>query len=549
MFCNQCEQTAKSVACTAIGGCGKSAEVSALQDALVYALKGLALVVEQAKEEDLVPSDTYPFLAEALFTTVTNVNFDPVALADWIHKAVARRDALKAALAATRTAISANSETSAAEGPVSFIPASDVCALARQGRAHSLSKEAHPDENVRSLQQTVLYGLKGLAAYAFHAAELGYRSPEIDAYLVEALCDLVHYQEGDLGAWVSKALRLGEINYKTMELLDRAHRETFGTREPTEVPLGVKAGKCILVSGHSLPDLEALLKQTAGKGITVYTHGEMLPAHAYPKLKAYPHLYGNYGSAWQDQKKDFARFPGAILMTTNCLQEPHASYSANVFTTAAVGCPGVPHLTGRDFTPVIERALALTGFPEDVPGKTVRVGFMHDAVLARAQSIVELVKQGRIKHFFLVGGCDGARPGRNYYTKFVEQTPADTVVLTLACGKYRFFDKDLGSIDGIPRLLDMGQCNDAYSAVRVALALADAFGVGVNELPLSLVLSWYEQKAVAILLTLFHLGIKNMRLGPTLPAFLTPAVAQYIVDNYGLRPITTPEADLARMLA
>ena len=542
MFCDQCEQTAKSVACTTRGTCGKSAEVSALQDALIYALKGLALVAERAQQEGLFPEDIYPFLAKGLFTTVTNVNFDPEALTEWVHETVSRREELKSELARNKP------EVAFVEGPATFVPAVTPSALVRQGRKHDLNVEASPDENIRSLQHTVLYGLRGMAAYVYHAAELGYREPEVDQYLVEALCDLARYTEGDLGAWVGKALRLGEMNLKTMELLDRAHRETFGTPEPTDVPLGAKAGKCILVSGHDLLDLQALLEQTAGKGITVYTHGEMLPAHAYPRLKAYPHLYGNYGSAWQEQKKEFAQFPGAILMTTNCLQPPQESYSANVFTTAAVGWPGLTHIGGRDFAPVIERALALPGFPEDVPGKSVKVGFMHEAVLANAERIVQLVKEGRIRHFFLVGGCDGARPGRNYYTKFVEQAPSDTVILTLACGKYRFFDKELGSIDGIPRLLDMGQCNDAYSAIRVALALAEAFQVGVNELPLHLVLSWYEQKAVAIFLTLLHLGIKNMRLGPTLPAFLTPAVAQYIVENYGLRPITTPEEDLTAML-
>jgi len=312
--------------------------------------------------------------------------------------------------------------------------------------------------------------------------------------------------------------------------------------------LGVKAGKAILVSGHDFLDLKALLEQTQGKGITVYTHGEMLPAHAYPKLKAYPHLYGNWGTAWQNQKKEFPEFPGAIVMTTNCIQIPLDSYADNIFTTTVVGVPNAKHIEGRDFSQVIERALELPGFPVDVPGKTVHVGFMRNAVLAHAEKIIELVKAGRIRHFFLVGGCDGAKPGRDYYTRFVELTPPDTVVLTLACGKYRFYDKDLGTIDGLPRLLDMGQCNDAYSAVQVALALADAFGVGVNELPLSLVLSWYEQKAAAILLSLLYLGIKNIRLGPSLPAFLSPAVVDHIVKNFNLHLITTPEEDLATIL-
>lgn len=543
MFCYQCEQTARSVACTVKGVCGKSDEVASLQDALIYALKGLALVVDKATEEDAIPNDTYPFMAEALFVTLTNVNFDPQAIKGWIDSSVVRREALKVALTARRP------EQDFPEAPVSFTPAGTVTDLADQGRQHGINTESSADANIRSLQHTVLYGLKGIGAYAFHAAELGYRDDAVDRYFVEALVDLARYNEGDLEAWIGKALRCGEINYKTMELLDRANTETFGTPVPTEVPLGVKAGKAILVSGHDLLDLEALLKQTEGKGITVYTHGEMLPAHAYPKLKAYPHLYGNFGTAWQNQKKEFPEFPGAILMTTNCIQEPQDAYLNNIFTTAAVGWPSVNHVENRDFTPVVERALALPGFASDAPGKTVHVGFMRNAVLSHAEKIIELVKAGKIRHFFLVGGCDGAKPGRDYYTRFVEQAPADTVILTLACGKYRFYDKDLGDIEGIPRLLDMGQCNDAYSAIQVALALADAFQVEVNDLPLTLILSWYEQKAAAILLTLLYLGLKDIRLGPTLPAFLTPDVTKFIVDTFNLHPIATPEEDLATILA
>jgi len=518
-------------------------DVAAIQDAMVHALKGLAIVAEKAAPEGVALGDTSTFLAESLFMTLTNVNFDPEPLASQVHEAVERRDALRAALAKKQPAVTF------AEGPASFVPADTVAGLADQGREHDVNTEASSDPNIRSLQHTVLYGLKGLAAYAFHAAELGYRDDAVDGYLVEALADLARHDEGDLNDWIGKALRCGEINYKTMELLDRGNTETFGTPTPTEVPLGVKAGKAILVSGHDLLDLDELLKQTEGKGITIYTHGEMLPAHGYPKLKAYPQLYGNYGTAWQNQKKEFAEFPGAILMTTNCIQEPQASYVDNIFTRATVGWPGARHIENRDFSAVVERALALPGFPEDAPGKTVHVGFMRNAVLAHAEKIIELVKAGKIRHFFLVGGCDGAKPGRDYYTRFVEEAPADTVILTLACGKYRFYDKDLGSIDGIPRLLDMGQCNDAYSAIQVALGLADAFEVGVNDLPLTLILSWYEQKAAAILLTLLYLGLKDMRLGPTMPAFLTPDVAKFIVDTYNLHPITTPEEDLQTILA
>ena len=543
MFCYQCEQTSKSTACTVRGVCGKEDEVAAIQDALVYALKGLALVAEKAAPAGVVPDDTYPFLEEGLFTTLTNANFDPEALTDWVRKTVERREKIRTALAAKQPGVTFP------EGPATFVAGYTSAAVAEQGRAHDVNIEASSDENVRSLQHTVLYGLKGVAAYAHHAHELGYRDEAVDAYHVEAMADLARFDEGDLNDWLGKAMRCGEMNYKTMELLDRANTETFGVPVPTEVPLGVKAGKAILVSGHDLLDLQELLKQTEGKGITVYTHGEMLPCHAYPLLKQYPHLYGNWGTAWHNQIQEFPKFPGAILMTTNCIREPQDSYFDSIFTRSTVGWPGVTHLDGRDFTAVIDKALEMPGFPEDVPGKTVHVGFMRNAVLAHAEKIIELVKAGRIRHFFLVGGCDGAKPGRNYYTEFVEKSPEDTIILTLACGRYRFYDMDLGSIEGIPRLLDMGQCNDAYSAIQVALALADAFQVGVNDLPLTMVLSWYEQKAAAILLTLLYLGLKDIRLGPTLPAFLTPDVAKYLVDTYNLQPITTADEDLAAMLA
>ena len=495
-------------ACTIKGVCGKEDAVSALQDALVHALKGLALVADKAKAEDLVPADTYPFLAEGLFVTLTNVNFDPEAIAAWIRDTVARRDALKAALRAKQP------DVAFSEAPVAFVPADTTDGLAEQGREHDLNTEASADANLRSLQHTMLFGLKGVAAYAYHAAVLGYRDPAVDEYFVEALVDLARYDDGDLNAWVGKALRCGEINYKTMELLDKANTETFGTPVPTEVPLGVKAGKAILVSGHDLLDLKALLKQTEGKGITVYTHGEMLPAHAYPKLKAYPHLYGNYGTAWQNQKKEFAQFPGAILMTTNCIQKPEDSYFENIFTRAAVGWPGVAHVENRDFSAVIERALALPGFAADVPGKTVTVGFMRNAVLAHAEKIIELVKAGKIRHFFLVGGCDGAKPGRDYYTRFVEQAPADTVILTLACGKYRFYDKDLGDHRGHPAAARHGPVQRRLLGHPGGPGAGRRFEVGVNELPLSLILSWYEQKAVAILSTLLYLGSRTYGSAP-----------------------------------
>ena len=546
MFCYQCEQTAKSVACTMRGVCGKDDDVAALQDALIYSLKGLALVAEKANAEApaAVPADTYGFLAAGLFVTLTNVNFDPEAVKKWVDDTVTRREIIRAALAEK------GADVTIFEAPVAFVPGASYEDIADQGRGHDVNTEASTDVNIRSLQHTVLYALKGVAAYAFHAAELGYEDPEVNMYFVEALSDLARFDEGDLDTWVGKALRCGEMNYKTMALLDKAQTETFGTPVPTEVPLGHKAGKAILVSGHDLGALEAILEQAAGTGISVYTNGEMLPAHAYPKLKKHAHLHGNFGGAWFNQKTDFAAFPGPVVVTTNCIQIPPANtYGDRVYTTNIVGVPGLAHLTGHDFSAVIKQAQAMPGFVEDEPGKTVHVGFMRNTMLDNAEKIIELVKAGKIRHFFLVGGCDGAKPGRNYYTEFVEKAPADTVILTLACGKYRFYDKDLGRIDGIPRLLDMGQCNDSYSAIQVALALADAFKVGVNELPLSLILSWYEQKAAAILLTLLYLGLKDIRLGPTLPAFLTPDVAQFIVDKYQLHPITTADEDLATILA
>jgi len=542
MFCYQCEQTAKSEACTVKGVCGKEDEVASLQDALIYSLKGLALVVEQADPQGLVEPDTYPFLAQALFVTLTNVNFDPDSIASWTHEAVGRRDELKARL------LEKSGFAAFSEPPASFEPAEDVHELADQGRQHGINAEAASDPDIRSLQHAVLYGLKGVAAYTEHASELGYHDPEVDAYLVEALVGLARFDQGSLADWVAKALRCGEMNYKTMALLDRANSESFGTPVPTSVPLGVKAGKAVLVSGHDLADLKALLEQTEGKDIYVYTHGEMLPAHAYPKLKAHGHLYGNYGGAWYKQKTQFPDFPGPVLMTSNCIQIPSDSYADRLYTRAVVSVPGAKHLEDRDFSELVRSALALPGFPDDAPAGEVTVGFMRSAVLAEAEKVVELVKAGKIRHIFLVGGCDGAKPGRDYYTRFVEQTPPDTLVLTLACGKYRFYDKDLGSIDGLPRLLDMGQCNDAYSAIQVALALAEAFGVEVNELPLSLIVTWYEQKAVAVLLALLHLGIRNIRLGPTMPAFLTLGVRRRIFDTLDLKPVTTPEEDLADIL-
>jgi hydroxylamine reductase len=403
----------------------------------------------------------------------------------------------------------------------------------------------NPD--ILALRHTLIFGVKGVAAYADHAQILGQEDEEVFAFIHEALAST---QNRDLGLddWVGLVLKCGEINLRTMELLDAGNTGNYGHPVPTEVPLGAKAGKAILVSGHDLKDMETLLKQTEGKGIYVYTHGEMLPTHAYPELKKYPHFYGHYGTAWQNQTKEFDEFPGAILMTTNCIQKPRDVYKENIFTTGLVGWPGVTHIEDKDFSPVIEKALSMPGFQEDTNGRKVICGFGRNAVMGVADKVIDAVRSGAIKHFFLVAGCDGAKPGRNYYTEFVEKTPKDSVVLTLACGKFRFFDKDLGDIGGIPRLLDVGQCNDAYSAIQIAVALSKAFDVDVNDLPLSMVLSWYEQKAVAILLTLLYLGIRNIRLGPSLPAFITPNVLDVLVKNFNIMPISTPEEDLKAIL-
>jgi len=547
MFCYQCEQTAKGTGCTVRGVCGKDEVVAALQDLLLYGLKGLSMYARRARAVGVVDQEVNVFTLEALFATLTNVNFDPDSLQAMVLRAAELRDRMKAAYhdAASKAGRSADQLSGAAE----WAPAEDRAGLLRQ--AHDISLAARREalgDDVTGLQELLLYGLKGAAAYADHAQILGSADDEIYAYFHEAL-DYLAGNPTDIDELLAKCLQCGEINLKVMGLLDAAHIAAYGDPVPTAVRIEPVKGKAILVSGHDLKDLEELLKQTQGKGINVYTHGEMLPAYAYPGLKQYQHLVGNYGGAWQHQRKEFDDFPGAILMTTNCIQEPRDSYRDRIFTAGVVGWPGVTHLRDRDFAPVIEAALKADGFEEDGPAKTITVGFGHKAVLGVAGKVVELVKQGKIKHFFLIGGCDGAKPGRNYYTDFAQAVPQDSVILTLACGKYRFNKLDFGEIDGIPRLLDIGQCNDAYSAVQIAVALAEAFGVGVNELPLSLILSWFEQKAVAILLTLLHLGIKDMRLGPSLPAFVTPAVLKVLVEKFDVKPITTPEEDLKAILA
>jgi len=541
MFCYQCEQTAKGEACTKAGVCGKQPDVAALQDLLTYALTGLSLVAEAGIKSGINDRVVNVFTCEALFSTLTNVNFDPARFVTLIRQCCALRDGLIDKITATGGKVDSRHDV------IRFTPAASIDALVAQGEKVGMQSYPTLNADILSLKHILLFGIRGVAAYMDHARILGKEDDTIYAFLHEGLSALMN-EKLTLDEGLALVLKCGEINLKTMELLDAAHTGTYGHPVPTKVPLGAKKGKAILVSGHDLKDLEALLKQTEGKGIYIYTHGEMLPTHGYPGLKKYTHFYGHYGTAWQNQAREFTEFPGAILMTTNCIQKPQESYKASIFTSGQVGWPGVPHISDRDFTPVIKRALALPGFTADTNGKSVTVGFGRNAILGVADKIIEAVKNKHIRHFFLVAGCDGAKPGRNYYTRFVEQVPKDCVVLTLACGKFRFFDKDLGDIGGIPRLLDVGQCNDAYSAIQVAVALSKAFGVGVNELPLSMVLSWYEQKAVAILLTLLALGIKNIRLGPSLPAFTTHNVLDVLVKTFNIKPITTPEEDLKAIL-
>jgi len=540
MFCYQCEQTAGGTGCTRFGVCGKSPEVAALQDLLVYALKGLSAVAVEARRHGITDGEVNRFTCEAAFSTLTNVNFDPERFPPMISEAVERRERLKKKVKA---------KAGAQEYPDAalFKPEKTLEALIEQGAMHGIMSDVDADADVHGLKWLLVFGIKGVAAYADHAALLGQEDEAVYAFIQEGLAATLD-PEKTVEEMIGLVLKCGEINLRAMELLDAGNTGHYGHPVPTRVPLGQRKGKALLVSGHDLMDLEKILEQSKGKGVYVYTHGEMLPTHGYPELKKHKHFYGHYGTAWQNQRREFSQFPGAIVMTTNCIQKPQESYQDNIFTTGLVGWPGVTHIEDKDFTPAIEKALEMPGFKEDAPGKEVTVGFARNAVLDVAGTVVNAVKDKKIRHFFLVGGCDGAKPGRSYYTEFVEKAPKDTVVLTLACGKFRFFDKELGDIGGIPRLLDVGQCNDAYSAVQIAVALADAFGVGVNELPLSIILSWYEQKAVAILLTLLHLGIKDIRIGPSLPAFVTPNVLKVLAENFNIMPIATPDEDLEAIL-
>ena len=546
MYCYQCEQTAKGIACTTSGVCGKKPETAALQDLLIHTAKGVSMYAHRARAFGAIDHDADVFVIEALFTTVTNVNFDPERLASLIRRGVEIRDSVKGLYEdAVRKDGGTPDELADA---ATFQPEDSLDALISQGEGVSIERrQADLGVDIAGLQELMLYGLKGAAAYVDHAIVLGVEDEALFAAFHEGMDYLTRTDASaeDLLAW---NLKTGEINMRAMEVLDSANTGTYGHPEPTQVRVTPVKGKAILISGHDLKDLKALLEQTEGKGINVYTHGEMLPAHGYPELKKHAHLVGNYGGAWQDQAKEFAQFPGSILMTTNCIQKPRDTYKDRIFTCGLVAWPGVTHIEDRDFTVLIEAALAAPGFEADEPEKTITVGFGHNAVLGVADAIIDAVKEGKIRHFFLVGGCDGAKSGRNYYTDFAQAVPDDCVIMTLACGKYRFNKLEFGDIGGIPRLLDIGQCNDAYSAVKIATALSEAFGVGLNELPLSFILSWYEQKAVAILLTLLHLGVKGIRLGPTLPAFVTPAVLQILVDNYDIRPIGTAQEDLDEIL-
>lgn len=518
MFCFQCEQTAKGEGCQIAGVCGKQASSAGLQDEIVAKVKELAFYANYLRQSDYVDKKADLAMIEGLFTTVTNVNFDDERLLKVKENIQEQIDKLKELVKLEYHSL-----------PVSIT-----------------ERRALLGEDIDSLHEIITYGLKGAAAYYDHAHILGYEDDKLIGDFWSVL-DVLNDKDATADELLAQALKTGEINFKVMELLDNANTSTYGHPEPTQVRVTPVKGKAILVSGHDLKDLEELLKQTEGKDINVYTHGEMLPCNAYPSLKKYSHLVGNYGGAWQDQQKEFKEFPGAILMTTNCIQNPK-EYSDRIFTTGLVAWPNVKHIHRDNFSPVIEAALKEEGFTQDSEEKFITIGFGRNSVLSVAPTVVNAVKSGAIRHFFLVGGCDGAKSGRNYYTDLAQQIPNDCVILTLACGKYRFNKLEFGDIGGIPRLLDVGQCNDAYSAIKIALALADAFETDVNSLPLSLILSWYEQKAVAILLTLLYLGIKNVRLGPSLPAFISPNVLNILVENYGIKPITTPEQDLKEIL-
>ncbi len=543
MFCYQCEQTAGGKGCTKIGVCGKEPEVAVLQDLLIHQLKGIGFWGQKALENgEAIPIETHSFVMSALFSTLTNVNFEKNKFVEYVKEAQKIKDWLREKAGETHTPI---------PQPAAYTAPDNAETMLNDAKNAGIMTDESLDEDIRSLRSLLIIGLKGMAAYAHHALILGKWDDTVNNFFYKALSASIDdsLKVQDL---LNLNLELGKVNLRCMEVLDEANTSTYGHPVPTEVSVTKKKGPFIIVSGHDLKDLKDLLEQTEGKGINIYTHGEMLPAHGYPELKKHKHLVGNYGGAWYQQQREFEGIPGCILMTTNCLQKPRDSYKDRIFTTGVVGWEDIGHIEEikgeKDFTPVISKALELGGWTEDEEEKKILVGFGHNTVLGVADKIVDAIKENKIRHILLIGGCDGAKPGRNYYTELAENTPEDTIILTLACGKYRFNKKDFGKIGDFPRLLDIGQCNDAYSAIKIALALSKAFNRDVNELPLSLILSWYEQKAVSILLTLLALNIKKIRLGPTLPAFVSPNVLKVLVENFNIAPISTPEADLKAIL-
>jgi hydroxylamine reductase len=543
MFCYQCEQTAGGKGCTRVGVCGKTPEIAAMQDLLIFQLKGISCYASRLIEKgEKIEKSIVSFVEDALFMTLTNVNFDPEAHMDMLKKSQKIKEELREKVG------QADVNTNEAIYNLS----SSKEEILEDAEKAGIMYDQDLDEDIRSVRETIKYGLKGIAAYAHQARFIKYNSDEVDEFYFKALAALTD-NTLNLQDLVSYLMKTGEMSVKVMEVLDTANNDKYSAPSPKKVNVNIKKGPFIIISGHDLRDLEMLLKQTEGKGINIYTHGEMLPSHGYPELNKYPHLVGNFGSAWQNQQKEFDGIPGCILMTTNCLMKPKDSYKDRIFSTSVVGWDGITHISkdedgNKDFSGIINKAIELGGFKEDEEVKEILVGFGHKATLSHADTIINAVKDGQVKHFFLIGGCDGAKPGRNYYTEFAEKIPKDCIILTLACGKYRFNKLEFGEVAGLPRLLDVGQCNDAYSAVRIALALAGAFNCGINDLPLSLIISWYEQKAVADLLALLSLGVKGIYLGPSLPAFLSSNVLQFLVDNFDIKPISTPEEDLKQIL-
>lgn len=552
MLCYQCEQTQRTpsfAGCASErGACGKDAVTSDLQDILIYQIQGIAQYAQLARSVGAaVDKKVDDFIQYGFFTTLTNVNFNATRFVNMIQQAANVRNQVKAQYEAAAAERGVAVQQPAA-GAAQFQPAATMDAILQQKAVAAVDHDqATVGADVIGLRMLILYGMKGVCAYSHHARVLGFYDDGVDAEIERILAYLAT-DPADMEALLTQSLAVGQVNLQVMELLDRANTETFGHQEISQVRVTPVAGKAILISGHDLHDLDQLLQQTAGTGVNVYTHGEMLPAHAYPGLKKYPHLVGNYGGAWQDQQAEFAAFPGAILMTSNCLIEPDRSYRQRIFTTGPVGWAGIRHIDNGDFRFVIQAAKALPGFKEDAQAKTITTGFGHHTVLGVADKVVDAVKAGAIQHFFVIGGCDGAKPGRNYYTELASQTPDNTVMLTLGCAKYRFNKQAFGNIGGIPRLLDLGQCNDAHSALKIATALAGAFGCGVNDLPLSLMISWFEQKATAVLLSLLVVGVKGIHLGPSLPAYLTPNLLAVLQERFDLRVNDTAEADLQKAL-